>query len=260
MTGTIAITTILFFVIVRHRWHRPLLARRCSARAFFLTVDLAFFAANLTKLVHGAWLPLAIGLVLFTVMTTWFRGRELVTAERCRVEGPLRTSSTSSAPSDPPVARVPGTGGVHEPRQGDRAAVDARLRRPPALAPGERRHPLAGDRAGSPDPPADRLEIDDLGYTDDRITFVRAKYGYAEEYDVPRWSGRSRRRGSSALSMRAMPPSISRGSSSRPSDKPGMSRWRKRVFLITALITAEPADYFQLPRERTITLGSEIEF
>ena len=46
----------------------------------------------------------------------------------------------------------------------------------------------------------------------------------------------------------------------KASDRPGMSRWRKRLFLVTALISAEPADYFQLPRERTVTLGSEIEF
>jgi KUP system potassium uptake protein len=46
----------------------------------------------------------------------------------------------------------------------------------------------------------------------------------------------------------------------KPGDNPGMSRWRKRLFLVTALISAEPADYFQLPRERTITLGAEIEF
>jgi len=46
----------------------------------------------------------------------------------------------------------------------------------------------------------------------------------------------------------------------KPGDRPGLSRWRKRLFLITATITAEPADYFKLPRERTVTLGSEIEF
>ena len=89
VTGTITITTILFFFIVRHRWHRPLWLAVLGASGF-LAVDLAFFAANLTKLTHGAWLPLTIGLVLFTVMVTWFRGRELVTAERLRVEGPLQ--------------------------------------------------------------------------------------------------------------------------------------------------------------------------
>ena len=109
VTGTIAITTILFFVIVRHRWHRPLLltaARGGSAAG----VDLAFFGANLTKFTHGAWLPLTIGVILFTVMTTWFRGRQLVTAERFKVEGPLQDFVKKLRTHDPPVQRVPGTG------------------------------------------------------------------------------------------------------------------------------------------------------
>ena len=109
VTGTITITTILFFVIVRQRWQRPLWLALGGAAAF-LAVDLAFFAANLTKLTHGAWLPLTIGLVLFTVMITWFRGRELVTEERLRVEGPLRGFVEELRTQRPPVERVPGTG------------------------------------------------------------------------------------------------------------------------------------------------------
>ena len=89
VTGTIAITTILFFVIVRYRWRRPLWLAVPGAALFLLGIELAFVGANLTKFIHGAWVPLLIGLILFVVMTTWFRGRELVTAERFRVEGPL---------------------------------------------------------------------------------------------------------------------------------------------------------------------------
>ena len=88
VTGTIAITTVLFFVVVRRRWGRPLWLAVLGG-AFFLTIELAFLGANLSKFLHGAWVPLLIGVILFTVMTTWFRGRELVTAERFRVEGPL---------------------------------------------------------------------------------------------------------------------------------------------------------------------------
>jgi KUP system potassium uptake protein len=95
VTGTIAITTILFFVIVRRSWQRPLWLALVGA-GLFLTIELAFFGANLTKFTHGAWVPLLIGLILFTVMTTWFRGRELVTAERFRVEGPLGARASSS--------------------------------------------------------------------------------------------------------------------------------------------------------------------
>src|SRR6476469_9855658 len=69
VTGTILVTSVLFFFIVRHRWRRPLW---------------------LTLIGHGAWLPLTIGVVLFFVMVTWYRGRQLVTAERFKVEGPLQ--------------------------------------------------------------------------------------------------------------------------------------------------------------------------
>ena len=81
VTGTITITTILFFYVARRTWRAP---AGCSwpARAVLLADDLLFLAANLTKFVHGGWLPLAIALAAFTVMTTWQRGRTLVTARR----------------------------------------------------------------------------------------------------------------------------------------------------------------------------------
>jgi KUP system potassium uptake protein len=108
--------------------------------------------------------------------------------------------------------------------------------------------------------PADRLEIDDLRYKDDGITFVRAKYGYAELYDVPALVSQIAKAGvESPLDTRNASYYLSRVELT-PGDRPGMSRWRKRLFLVTALISAEPADYFQLPRERTITLAAEIEF
>jgi KUP system potassium uptake protein len=108
--------------------------------------------------------------------------------------------------------------------------------------------------------PKDRLEIDDLGYKDDRITFVRAKHGYAEEYDVPKLLRQIAKAGVECpVDAREASFYLSRVQL-RPTDRPGMSHWRKRVFLITARVAAEPADYFRLPGQRTVTLGSEIEF
>ena len=108
--------------------------------------------------------------------------------------------------------------------------------------------------------PADRLEIDYLRYKDDGITFVRAKYGYAEHYDVPALV----RQIAEVGVERPVDPRDTSFYLSRveltPSDRPGMSRWRKRLYLVTALTSAESADYFRLPRVRTITLGAEIEF
>ena len=76
---------------------------------FLLLVDLMFFAANLTKLVHGAWLPLPIGVVAFTVMTTWQKGREIVTRAREKAEGPLREFVDGLRDCKPPLVRMSGT-------------------------------------------------------------------------------------------------------------------------------------------------------
>ena len=95
VTGTITITTLLFFYVARTRWGTPLWLVVIGG-GFLLLVDLMFLAANLTKLVHGAWLPLLIGLTAFTVMTTWQRGREIVTRAREQREGRCANSSTSS--------------------------------------------------------------------------------------------------------------------------------------------------------------------
>jgi KUP system potassium uptake protein len=87
VTGTLAIDTILFFVVVRVLWKRSLWMVFAGA-GLFLFVDLAFFSANVTKVLHGGWFPLMIALVVFVVLTTWQRGRELVTRNRTE-EGSL---------------------------------------------------------------------------------------------------------------------------------------------------------------------------
>ena len=105
VTGTLAIDTLLFFFVVRALWHRPLWLAIAGAIAF-LTVDLTFFAANLTKVLHGGWFPLAIALCVFSVLTTWQRGREIVTRRRIEEEGPLR-AFVDEVRDDP--RGVPGT-------------------------------------------------------------------------------------------------------------------------------------------------------
>jgi KUP system potassium uptake protein len=119
-----------------------------------LTVDLLFVAANMTKLVHGAWLPLLVGVCLFTVMTTWQRGRQ-ITAERERREGSLRAFVDELRSGEARAWIVPGT------------AV--------FLNRGEETAPLAM-----------RAVVDDHGYSDDGITRVRTRFGYHEKPDVPR--------------------------------------------------------------------------
>src|SRR6266705_2678093 len=108
VTGTITITTLLFFYYARHQWRWPLWIVLAGG-GVLIVIDLLFFAANLTKLVHGAWLPLLIGITAFTILTTWQRGRELVTRQRVRDEGPLPAFIDHLHFMKPPLPRVPGT-------------------------------------------------------------------------------------------------------------------------------------------------------
>ena len=259
VTGTIAITTILFFVIVHLRWQRPLWLAILGA-GLFLAVELAFFGANLSKLLHGAWVPLLIGMVLFTVMTTWFRGRELVAAERKRVEGPLQAFVDDLRRMDPPLIRGPGTG-VFMSREKETAPLSMRACVDHLHSLQE--HAIVLSLQSLPTPRIsveDRLEIDDLRYKDDGITFVRANYGYADHYDVPALVTQVAGAGvESPIDTRDTSFYLSKVEL-KAGDGPGMRRWRKRLFLATGLSAAEPGDYFRLPRERTITIGSEIEF
>ena len=108
VTGTLAIDTILFFVVVRTLWGRPLWLAIAGAAAF-LVVDLSFLAANLSKIFHGGWFPLLVALVIFTILITWQHGRAIVTRNRRKDEGPLRAFVDEVDAMDPPINRVPGT-------------------------------------------------------------------------------------------------------------------------------------------------------
>jgi KUP system potassium uptake protein len=258
VTGTITITTLLFFYVVRDRWSTPrwLLVTGAS---LLLIVDLLFVAANLTKLVHGAWLPLLIGLTAFTVMTTWQRGRQIVTAERERHEGPLREFVAELRTGQAATQRVPGTAVFLN--RGNRTA-------PLALrANVEHNHVrheqvviLSIETMPVPRVPAhQRITVDDLGYSDDGITHVTARFGYMETPDVP-----------AALAL--LDPAATEGRlhleqasyflstiELRSGKSPAMALWRKRLFIATSHITADAAEYFGLPRDRTVIMGSHIE-
>jgi KUP system potassium uptake protein len=259
VTGTVLCTTILFFFIARHRWHLPALLVSAGA-AFFLTIELTFFGANLTKIAHGAWFPILIGLALFTVMTTWSRGLELVTMQRKRFAGSLPELIDQVRSDERPVARTSGTG-VFMGRNKDHAPLAMRL--------SVEHLQVLPDQAiimwlqDTPTPrvrEADRLHIDELGYKDDGILFVHAKFGYAEEHDVPVLLERLAEIGvERPLDPESCTFFISKVELTA-TNRPGMSRWRKQLFLATAVLAASPEDVFRLPRMRTITVGAEIEF
>ncbi len=258
VTGTITITTLLFFYIVRYQWHRPRWITAVGATAL-LSVDLLFFAANLTKLVHGAWLPLLIAIAVFTILTTWQRGRELVTRQRQRDEGPLRAFIDQLHATKPPLHRVPSTAVfLNRGKATAPLALRANVEHNQVL----HKHVLILSIETMPVPhvPAtQRVTIDDLGYKDDRIIHVTARFGYMDQADVPGLLPQIRQADiESPLDDDKVSYFLSR-IELRPGNTPGMSRWRKRLFLATSRITADAAEYFQLPRERTVIMGSRIE-
>ncbi|MFF1900683.1 potassium transporter Kup [Streptomyces sp. NPDC058206] len=258
VTGTITITTLLFFYVARAKWGTPRWLLAIGA-GVLLFVDLLFVAANMTKLVHGAWLPLLIGLTAFTVMTTWQRGRELVTAERARQEGPLPEFVDHLRTGQEPTLRAPGTA-VFLNRGKETAPLAMRAN----VKHNHVRHDqvviLSIGTEPVPRVPADqRIVVDDLGYADDGIIHVTARFGYMETPDVP-----------GTLAM--LDPAETEGPLQldqasyflskielRRGKAPTMAPWRKRLFIATSYITADAAEYFSLPRDRTVIMGSHIE-
>jgi KUP system potassium uptake protein len=105
----------------------------------------------------------------------------------------------------------------------------------------------------------ERLEIDDLGYKDDNIYHVTARFGYMDAPDVPsllpllRTAGQEVKLDAGGISYFLSTIEVRRGNT------PGMSRWRKRLFVATTRLTADAAEYFMLPRESTVIMGSRIE-
>ncbi|MFI5960026.1 potassium transporter Kup [Cryptosporangium sp. NPDC051539] len=258
VTGTITITTLMFFYVAHQRWKTPTWVLAGGA-ALLLSVDLLFVAANLTKLVHGAWLPLLIGLTTFTIMTTWQRGRSIVTAGRTEEEGPLGEFIEHMRDNDPPTTRVPGTAVfLNRGKQTAPLALRANVEHNHV----RHEHVLIVSIETQPIPrvpPDERIVVDDLGYADDGISFVRARFGYMDIPDV-------------LDALRQIPPdAVERpfdlDSASyflskielRVGDAPTMARWRKRLFIATSYITADAAEHFSLPRDRTVIMGSHIE-
>jgi KUP system potassium uptake protein len=258
VTGTITITTLLFFYVASHRWRAPRWLMVLGG-AVLLLVDLLFVAANLTKLLHGAWLPLLIGLTAFTLMTTWQRGRTIITAERERREGSLREFIEDLRNSTVSARRVPGTAVFL-----NRGKLTAPLAMRANVEHNHVRHEhvviMSLTTEPAPRVPADeRIVVDDLGYADDGIIHVIARFGYMETPDVPG-------------TLRMLGPAITEGPlrldqasyflskiELRAGKAPTMAPWRKRLFIATSYITADAAEYFGLPRDRTVIMGSHIE-
>jgi KUP system potassium uptake protein len=269
VTGTFILSTILFLAVARLLWHKPWRLIALGA-AVFLTVEVAFFAANLTKVAHGGWLPLAIALTIFTFLMTWRKGREIVTTNRRMAEGSLRDFIEGLDTQGFPIRRVPGVG----------VFLNANLRSTPfAFRANVERNHILHDHAiivsvrierVAHVPEAARIvpeaRIMFSGATGDPLDFaadisaLTLRFGFLDEPDVP-----SALRLATRRQLIDGVPDVNEAtyflseSTIVPTRAPGMAVWRKNAFVAMARNAANPAEYFRLPDNQTVTMGWRIQ-
>jgi KUP system potassium uptake protein len=253
VTGTMTVTTILTFFVIRYAWGYPLWV--ClAATGFFFVIDASFFSSALLKLAEGGWFPLLLGVSMFIVMTTWRRGREVMLERLSAASVPLQPFLKSLF-AEPPL-RVPGTAIFLT------AAPDAT---PHALLHNLNHNKVLHERVVFL-----TVEIRDVPWVsfEERVTCerlgqgcwrVNVRYGFMNRPDVMRALELCGALGlefdfmqtSFFLSRQQVVPSAA--------ERRVMARWRERMFAAMARNAGNITDYFNIPTNRVIELGTRVE-
>lgn len=250
-TTTMLMTTILSFFLIRYRW-RYNLVLAAAATGFFFIIDISFFSANTLKIVHGGWFPLLLAAVMVTVMLTWRDGRRLVYENLRKHLIPL-DDFLQSLFYGPPV-RVEGTA-VYFRAEGDGVphAMLHNLVHNKVLH--ERTVFLTVFNADIPYiSPAERIEVEPLGHD---CYQVNVHYGFKDERDIPAALQLAKEKG---LEFNMMSTSffISR-QTVIPKVGSGMALWRESMYAVMSRNARDAADYYHVPSNRVIELGTQVE-
>jgi KUP system potassium uptake protein len=252
VTGTMSITTLLFTVIARTRWHWPMW-KAVGLAAVFLSFDLAFLGANVLKIERGGWVPLVIAGAIFTLMTTWKAGRDVVVALMRRSSLPLELLLNDL--HGRPLVRVPGT------------AVF--MTSDPAGAPVVLMHHLKHNKALHKQVVLLSIEVAETPVVDDdeRVVVtpltegffrVTATYGFMESPNVPAALKLCQSHG---LHTRPAETSFYLGRERLiPTGREHMAKWRKKLFVIMSRNARSATEYFEIPPNRVVELGAQVEF
>jgi KUP system potassium uptake protein len=259
VTGTFILDTTLFLAVARSLWGTAKW-KLAILGAIFYTVEVGFFSSNLSKVSHGAWLPLCVGLILATVMVTWRKGRDIVTHNRTAHEGSLDEFLESLCTAKPPIVRLPGTAIFLNPgKQTCPLALRAQVEHNHAF------HekvvilsmvPVSIPRVDKPD----RFVSERLGKGLFKIHHLTVRVGYHDSWNVPEALVAARKHGflDRNLDLEHASYFVSR-MTIVPTNAPGMSRWRKMLFIGMARNATSPIDHFRLPSPRTVMTGSQVE-
>jgi len=253
VTGTMTITTLLFCVVARDLWRWSWL-KVGALGSLFLAVDLAFLAANADKVAKGGWFPLVVALGVFILMTTWKRGRHIVSGILRENALPVDLFLQDIARKRPP--RVPGTAVfMTSDPDGVPVVLLHHLKHNKVLHETVILMSVEGIEIPYV-PEEDRYESDTLGEGFHRVV---AQYGFMETPDVP---GLLRQlETTTGLRTRPQETSFYLGRETLlPTGNSRLSSWRKKLFIVMAR-NAQPATvYFRLPANRVLELGAQIQF
>jgi len=249
---------VLLLVVARVLWHwQPW--KLVLAGIAFGGVELVFLAGNLSKVAHGGWLPLLIAVLVFTLMTTWRRGREIVSANRRSMEGSL--AEFVDKVQEHQIPRVSGVAVFpHPSKETVPLALRANTLHNRVLH--ETVVIVSMAAANVPHvPPEERLTVDDLGYADDGIQHLSVTLGFADPPDLPGALRQAHAAGMiepQSADVEGASYFLSRGAIRR-TGAPGLAQWRKALFVALSHTATNPAAYFGLPPDRTVTMGSDVE-
>ena len=251
VTLTMVITAMLLQVIARERWGwHPAVAT--GVTGLFLVIDLAFFGANALKITHGGWLPLVIGWLLFTLMTTWKTGRKLVAARLTARAIPIEEFLQMVEKTRP--ARVPGTA----------VFMTAQPRgTPPALAHNLKYNKVLHEHVVTlmittqPVPHVPREQRATVRPLGQGVFDVVVRYGFMEDPNVPEALTAACEHG---LEVDTRDVTFFLGRETLIVTKtPGMAPWRERLFVLMARNAVRATSFFRLPPERVVELGVQVE-
>jgi len=258
VTGTFVITTTIFTVISMIRWKWPAW-RAIPFLLLFLLIDGTFLGASLLKVLHGGWVPLLVAIALFTMMTSWKRGREILRERLLDIALPLETFLEDIGRKSP--VRVPGTAVfMTSESAGVPVVLLHHLKHNKVLHETVILLSIATDEVPEV-PRAERVKIEALGQGFFRVV---AHYGFMESADVKEVLQRCRDFG---IAARPLETSYYLGREqlipkSGPWKKDGlsMSYFRKKLFAVMSRNARSATEYFQLPPNRVVELGTQMEF
>jgi KUP system potassium uptake protein len=250
VAGTMLVTTTLLAVVARRLWGWGTL-RTAAIIGFFLLVDLVFFAANIVKIPQGGWFPLLVGVAVFTLMSTWRRGRQIILTRTSEDNLPLDRFIAGLDPSALP--RVKGTAvylAAH--RETVPYALTDNLRHNKVLH--ERVLLLTVVTERLPHvPESQRVTVEQLGKGLYRMI---VRFGFAEQPALPE-----------VLTTQVAEFSINLDDTSFflgrempvPTTRPDLARWREDLFVFMTRNAVSASDYFQIPPKRVVELGTQVE-